>query len=150
MLPLFTDIRRGWKVGVSLMALLGLCAYFGWFASTVPVGWRTCLEEPAVCDGVQLAFPLHSVVHVEDGGRFLISKVVQGVPIVGDADVTEGMTISVVGRFRAEDQVVVMEQLEHHKYREMKSGIGVLATLLAVFAMPVFFVVRGRRVCERG
>ena len=142
MFSLFSDVRRGWKLGASSMALLGLCMYFGWFASTVPVGWNKCLEDPAAFDGRRLAFPLHSVVDVDKEGGFAISKVVQGVPIVGDANVREGMTVSVVGRFRAEDQVVVLEQLEYHKYRVVKSGLGALGTLLALCAIPLFFAVR--------
>jgi len=98
-----------------------------------------------------LHFPLWEVTKVEGPQRFYVSRTIRNVAVQGDAEGLEaGDTVSVVGNFRARDQVVVATELHRHWLRPVKEALSTLGLLLAVFFLPRFFGWREGRLVLRG
>lgn len=130
-------------------ALAGAGAYYTWIALTIEIGYRQVTESGR--DGVELTFPLWVVTAIDGPTRYRISKVVHDVPVEGDTTpLHEGDTVSVIGRFRASDHVVVEEVREIHVLRKVKEALGVLGTVLAIAAAPFGFRLRRGGLVERG
>lgn len=150
-MQLWADTGRGAKMaglGV-LLALLG--AYHAWVSMTVVFGYRDCLEDPARFDGTLLVLPLWEVTRIDGPHRYAASKVLKDIPIEGDTSPLHvGSTVSVKGRFRAADAVVVEEQRELHVLRDWKERLGIFGFLVMAAAAPFFFRFREWRLVERG
>jgi hypothetical protein len=145
-----SDRLRGLKIALALAALLAMGAYYAWWAVAVVTGYRWCTEDPAARDGTELVFPLWTVTAVDGPDRYEISKVVKDIPVAGDATVLKvGDTVSVVGRFRGEDLVVVEEIREIHTLRRYKEILGVVGFAAVALAAPFAFRVEGGRLVER-
>ena len=147
----FSDHLRGAKLLASLAILLALGGYYARVAMTLESGYRWCMEDPVGRDGSNVVFPLWTVTRVVDDGHYEISKIVQGVPVVGDATPLHvGDTVSVAGTFSAEDHSVHEEAREIHTLRKYKEGLGVIGLGAAVLAAPMAFRIRDRRIVPRG
>jgi len=139
------------RIAFAVALQLGVGAYYAWFAMTVAIGYRWCVEDPVARDGTVLAFPLWTVTAVTDTSHYEISKVVKDVPVSGSAaDLEVGDTVSVLGRFRAADLQVVEEDVEVHTLRRAKEALGVLGFVFVVIAAPFAFRWRDGRLEERG
>lgn len=147
----FSDRHRGAKLVASVSLLLALGGYYARVAMTLESGYRWCMEDPVGRDGSDVVFPLWTVTRIVDDGHYEISKIVQGVPVVGDATPLHvGDTVSVVGTFSADDHAVHEEVREIHTLRKYKEGLGVVGLGAAVLAAPLAFRIRGRRIVPRG
>lgn len=125
------------SIGVLVALLAGLGGLYAQRVAALPVGWTQARADPDAHDGALLIFSLYQVSDLGPPPR--IGKVVQDVPLVGQPptldELEEGDTVSVVGRFRAEDEVVVVSRLEVHQWRWAKqvlSSIGLLGLLVWV------------------
>lgn len=130
-------------------------------ALTIGVGWKYAVDSATVWavypramrggqDGRELRFPIWEVVAIDGPERYRISKVVQDIPIEGDTrDLKVGDTVSVIGRLRAADGVVIAEITEVHHLRKVKTALSLLGVVLAIAAFPVGFRREGRRLIER-
>ena len=102
-------------------------------------------------DGLLLHFPLWEVSQVDGADRFSVSRTIRDVPIEGASSGLEpGDTVSVVGTFRAADQVVVATEVHRHALRPIKELLSTLGLLLALFFLPRFFGWESGRVVRRG
>lgn len=129
---------------------MALCGLYAWQATTVLAAWPAAQEAGLKADGRELRFSLWEVSRVEGPRRYVISRV-QEVPVEGDASrVAVGDTVSLVGRYRAADQVLIAEILEVHRWRSAKEALGWLGFALAVVAAPFGFRWRAGRLVERG
>jgi len=148
---MFSDRWRWAK----LLLVIGSLAALGWvytdFALHRPVGYRMALASPVLHDGAPLRFPLWRVSAVDGPGRFSISRTLRDVPILGPTEgLTSGDTVSIVGRFRAEDGVVLADEVHRHGLRPAKEALSLLALLWAFLMVPRCFGWRDGRVVRRG
>ncbi len=132
------------------MALtLGLGGLYARQATTVLAAWPGALADGERADGRELRFALWEVSAIEGPERYVIARV-QEVPVEGDTSgLAVGDTVSLVGRFRAEDQTVIAEILEIHHLRRWKELLGWLGLLFAAVAAPFGFRWRAGRLEER-
>jgi len=148
---MFSDRWRGAKLLLVLISLAGLAWLYTDYAAHRPAGFRAAMANPAKHDGMLLHFPLWEVTKVEGPQRFYVSRTIRNVAVQGDAEGLEaGDTVSVVGNFRAQDQVVVATELHRHWLRPVKEALSTLGLLLAVFFLPRFFGWREGRLVLRG
>ncbi len=146
----WSDRQRAVKILTLTALLLALCGLYARQATTVLAAWPSALAAGDRADGRELRFSLWQVSAVPDARHFVIARVVQ-VPVEGDARGLEvGDTVSLVGRYRAEDQTVVAEILEVHHLRWAKEALGWLGVGLALVAAPLGFRWRAGRLEERG
>ena len=135
---------RGPVLLLCVLLLVLLCARYGRMASQLPDGVQACLADPARHDGTPLVFPVWFVAGVDGPARYRVSRVVKDVVVEGDTRGLErGQTFTLVGRFRAQDAVVVEERREIHRLRPWKTGISLLGLLLAGIGAPLCFRWRG-------
>lgn len=133
------------------VALVATGVYYTWLAMTTIIGYRECKAAGVEREGQELTFPLWVVTAIDGPDRYRISKVVRDVPIEGSTgELHEGSTVSVIGRFRASDGVVVEAVREIHVLRVYKEALGILGTVIALIALPFGFRIRGGKVVERG
>jgi hypothetical protein len=145
-----SDRLRLFKVALAAAVLLAMGGYYAWWAISVVRGYRWCVEDPVARDGTELVFPLWTVTAVTAPDRYEISKVVPDIPVAGDATVLKvGDTVSVIGRFRGDDLVVVEEVREVHHLRRWKEVLGVVGFGVVALLAPFAFTVRGGRLVER-
>lgn len=150
-MSLFSDRGAGVRVGVGLVLLAALGLTYARWASQAERGWRWALEDPSARDGATMIFPLWEVTKVAGPQRYEISKVVSGIPLVGEArDLRVGDTVSVIGRFDASGPEVRVEVRELHPLRVYKEILGVLGLGLVLVGLPFAFRVRDGRLVERG
>jgi len=123
------------SIGVLVALLAGLGGLYAQRVAALPMGWTQARADPAAHDGALLVFSLYQVSDLGPPPR--IGKVVRDVPLVGQLPTLEelevGDTVSVVGRFRAADEVVVVSRLEVHRWRWAKqvlSSVGLLGLFL--------------------
>jgi hypothetical protein len=148
---MFSDRHRGAKL-LSALVLLGALAWI-YTDHTIsrPIGYGAAIADPAAHDGVVLRLPLWEVEQVLGPDRFTMGWTVRGVVVQGPtAGLKTGDTVSVVGRFRALDRVVVAEKVQPHPLRPIKAGLSMLTMLLALLMLPRFFGWREGRVVLRG
>jgi hypothetical protein len=146
---MFSDARRRLKIAAALVLILGLGSYYAWIAANLQSGWNWCMDDPAGRDGSTLVFPLWTVTAVGDD-RYEISKIVAGVPVIGDpGPLKVGDTVSVVARFDGGREVAVEELRELHTLRRWKEALSVLGFVVMAGAAPVAFRVRDGRIVER-
>jgi hypothetical protein len=150
-MDVFADRGAARRVGVALALTAALGGYYAWWALNVANGYRWAMEDPAARDGAELVFPLWTVTAVDGPAHYEISKVVTGVPVVGDAhDLAVGDTVSIDGHFSAADSAVHVDVRELHTLRKWKEALGVLGFVWVVVAAPFAFRIQGRRLVERG
>ena len=148
---LFSDRHRLLKalLGLVLVLTMGL-----WYADTVRYrlsGWEQCIQDPAGHDGEEVVFSTYMVTAIGSPSRYEIGGMVWGVQVEGaSGGLSVGDRVSVRGRFRAADQVVIEEEHHHHRLWHWKQGLGILGLILAMLAAPLCFTVHGGRVVERG
>lgn len=148
---MWSDRYRALRILVGATLALALGLTYAWQVQHAPGGWNAAIAEGGLADGHELRFSLWEVMRVEGPRRFVMSKVIQDVPVEADTtDIHAGDTVSVVGRYRARDQVVVAEILENHKNRPAKEALGWLGFALSVVAAPFGFRWRAGRLWERG
>ncbi len=148
---MFADRGAPLRIGVALILLAGLGGWYAHWALGAEHGWRWAMQDPVARDGAEMVFPLWDVTKVVGPDRYEISKVIQGVPLAGDArDLHVGDTVSVIGRFDARGPVVRVEERELHHLRRYKEALGILGFLLVAAWVPWAFRVRGGRLVERG
>lgn len=149
--PLFSDRWRGPKLALGCGLLLALCAWHGHVAASLPFGWHKVASDPQQHDGAELVMPLYRVTAVEGPGRFRLGKVALDVPIAdGPEGLAIGDTVSVRGRFSAQDGRVHASEWEVHHWRKAKFVLGLLGVVVALFGLPLAFRWRQGRVVERG
>ena len=120
-------------------------------ADTKPMGEAWPRAVAMASDGRRLRFSLWQVSGIEGPDLYTLSKVVQGVRITGDTSMLHvGDTVSVVGRYRAADQVVVAEVTEVHHNRKWKERLGYLGIAASLLAAPLGFRLRRGGLVERG
>ena len=148
---MFSDRLRWLKAILPGILLLLLCAHYAHLASTLPIGWRACMADPASQDGVALRFPLYTVSRIEGPMRYTISKTLRDIPIEGPTEgLSAGDTVSVRAAFRATDQVAVEDSRAHHPLRRAKQLLGLLGLLWFFALVHRSFGWQGGRVVERG
>ena len=148
---MFSDRYRPAKLLCAAALLVALAWLYTDYATSKPVGYGAAIAAPTQHDGVTLRFPLWQVEKIEGPDRFTMARTIGGVPVIAPtAGLSPGDTVSVVGPFRASDQVVVGELVEPHPLRKVKGGLSLLTMMLAVFLIPRFFAWEGRRVVLRG
>jgi hypothetical protein len=136
---------------VATLVLAAMGGYFSWLALEIEIGYRQCAAAPADHAGRRLVFPLWVVTAIDDADRFRISKVVQGVPVLGDSTgLAVGDTISLEGTFNEVDLTVTETRRELHPHRAWKERLGALGFLVTLLAAPRMFRVRAGRLVERG
>lgn len=147
---MWSDHSRGLKIGLALFTAAGLGFYYAYVAATMDSGWRWCLEDPVARDGAVLVFPLWTVTAVDGPDRYEISKIISGIPVVGDTtDLDVGDTVSIAGHFDATAVTVVEDVREVHTLRRWKEGLSVLGFVFVALAAPMVFTIRGGRIRER-
>lgn len=154
-MSLFSDRGAALRISVALVLLAALGGYYAWWALQTESGWRWAMEAPVERDGATMVFPLWTVTAVTGADRYEISKVVQGVPVIGPAeDLEVGDTVSVLGHFEYpgdEDGPAIRATLrEHHVLRKYKEALGVFGFVMVVVAAPFAFRIEGRRLVQRG
>ena len=148
---MFADRGARLRVGTAIMLLVALGAWYARWALGAEQGWRWAMKDPAGRDGAAMVFPLWEVTRVVGPDRYEISKVVQDVPIAGEArDLKVGDTVSVLGTFDASGPVVRVQVRELHHLRKYKEMLGILGFVLVAAWVPFAFRVREGRVVERG
>jgi hypothetical protein len=156
---LFSDRGAAVRIAVALVLVAALGGYYAWWALQAESGWRWAMEAPAARDGAPMVFPLWTVTAVTGPDRYEISKVVQGVPLIGPAqDLVVGDTVSVLGRFDASGDAtgdaggpaVRVEVREHHVLRKYKEALGIFGFVMVFLAAPFAFRIEGRRLVQRG
>ena len=149
-----TDHQRPLKLALLTILLVGMCALYGWRATQRPVGWTKCLADPEASDGERVVLSLYTVDGVDESGYLRVSKVARDVPVVltqldNSAPPEPGQRVSVVGHFRASDQVLVAETLEVHLLRWVKEALGLVGLFLVGIGLPLCFRWRDGRLEER-
>ena len=149
-----SDQQRPLKVVALTILLVGFCALYGWRATQRPVGWSKCLAAPEASDGERVVLSLYTVDGVDELGLLRVSKVARDVPVeltqLANAVPPEpGQRVSVVGHFRASDQVLVAETLEVHLLRWVKEALGMVGLLIVAIGLPFCFRWRNGRLEER-
>ncbi|MES2639744.1 MAG: hypothetical protein V4850_09685 [Myxococcota bacterium] len=148
---LFSDRGAAVRIAVALALIAALGGYYAWWALQAESGWRWAMEAPAARDGAPMVFPLWTVTAITGPDRYEISKVVQGVPLVGPAeDLVVGDTVSVLGHFDASGPAVRVEVREHHVLRKYKEALGIFGFVMVFLAAPFAFRIEGRRLVQRG
>lgn len=148
---LFSDRGAVLRIVAALVLTMVLGGYYAWWALRAESGWRWAMQAPAERDGATMVFPLWTVTAVVSPDRYEISKVVQGVPIIGPAqDLAVGDTVSVLGRFDASVPAVRVDEREHHVLRKYKEVLGIVGFVMVLLAAPFAFRIQGRRLVERG
>lgn len=128
-----------------VLALLGLGARYTRLVVELPDGIRACLADPAAHDGTVQVFPVWFVSGVDGPDRYRVSRVIKDVVVQGPTDgLEQGQVITIVGRFRGSDAVVVETRREIHHLRPYKMGLSLVGMLLAFVAAPAHFAWRGR------
>ena len=146
----WTDRGRGMRAAGAAFILAALGAYYAYLTLGLDIGWRQCVADPAGRDGDTLVFPLWVVTDVVDAQHFRISKVVKDVPIEGpSAGLSEGDTVSLIGRFDKDKMVVTQQLIEVHRLRRYKEGIGAAGLFAAIVLAPMCFRWRNARLSER-
>ena len=131
-------------------ALVGLGAYYAYLTLGLDIGWRQCVADPAGRNGDTLVFPLWEVTGIDDATHFKISKVVKDVPVEGPtAALSEGNTVSLIGRFDKDKMVVEQQVIEIHRLRPYKEGIGAIGLIAAIVLAPICFRWTNRQLTER-
>ncbi len=147
---LWRDSRRAIFATVCALYLVGLGGWYAHLAMGLEIGWREYTSDPATYNGHRLSFPLWTVTRIVSDQRYEISKVVQDIPVEGDATVLHvGDTVSVVARFDAARTVAVEETREIHVLRAWKERLGIAGVLTWLLAMPWCFRWVNRRLTER-
>ena len=144
---------RGVRLRLVVVGLLlaGLGGGYAAWALGAEHGWRWAMESPAERDGATMVFPLWEVTRVVDAEHYAISKVVQDVPMVGEArDLKVGDTVSVIGRFDAAGPHVRVEVRELHVLRVYKNVLGIVGFLGVLVWLPFAFRWQRGRLTERG
>lgn len=148
---MWSDSHRLRNALIALVLLVAVC--WRYVDDTKPMGeaWPRAVAAGKKADGRHLRFSLWQVGSIEGPKLYTIEKVVQGVRISGDTtDLHVGDTVSVVGRYRAEDQTVVAEITEVHRLRKWKERLGYLGVAVSVVAAPLGFRLRRGGLEERG
>lgn len=149
-MTLFGDDARGWKVAAGVAALLAMGAYYAHIAINLEAGWRWCMEDPAARDGSRLVFPLWEVTAIDGPDQYRISKIVDGIPVHGDATALKvGDTVSLEGSFDGQALRVEEKVREIHHLRPWKEALGVAGFVVMAAAAPFFFRWRDGRIRER-
>lgn len=148
---MWSDRHRALKVLALLALVAGLGGLYAWHSLTLLAAWPKTLEAGQAADGRELRFSLWEVNEVQGPRRYVLKRVVEDVPVEGDATgLSPGDTVTVVGRFRAADGVVVAEIQEVHHNRRYKELLGYIGVAAALVAAPFGFRWRHGRLVERG
>lgn len=116
----------------------------------IPTLYTNVVKEPAAHEGRRMRFPIWDVVAIEGPNRLRMSKNIRDIPVeVSTEGVKVGDTVSVVGHFRAADQVIVAETFEVHHYRRLKEWLGIAGVAISIAAFPLGFRRAGRWLVER-
>lgn len=140
------------RLPLALLCVAWLC-FMGWRYTQV-VASRTswieqCTADKASCDGRKVFLALVHVVEVRDEG-YTVLKVTDEHTVVGDpTGVEPGQVISVIGRFDASSDTIVVEHREHHPLRAWKTRLSALGLVVAGGVVLLSFRVRDRRLEER-
>jgi hypothetical protein len=127
---MLSDRHRTCKLLALSAALVALCAWYAWHASTIAVGYDRCMADPAAHDGEVLELSLWYIDEVL-ADRYLISRTERGVPVLGPtAGLAPGQTVSVVARFDAGARALVELRREVHHLRRAKYALGIAGMLL--------------------
>ena len=113
-------------------------------------GVRECFANPDACDGRRQILPLYRVSAARDG-QLTVGKVVRGVSVQTNVrGVRVGDVVSVEGRFRARDAVIVAETVKLHPLRSIKKALGLLSVVLALAFLPFCFRIERGYLVTRG
>ena len=146
---MWSDSARLGKALLALALLVVVSAKY--VADTKPMGEAWPRAVAMAADGRRLRFSLWQVSAIDGPELYTLSKVVRGVRVTGDTSgLHVGDTVSVVGRYRAADQVVVAEITEVHRLRKWKERLGFLGIFAAIVAAPLGFRPRPGGLSERG
>ena len=150
-MSLFDDRGAAVRVGVAALLLAALGGWYAYWALGAEQGWRWAMRDPVARDGAPMVFPLWEVTKVDGPDHYEISKIIQGVPLAGDArDLKVGDTVSVLGTFDASGPVVRVGVRELHGLRKYKEALGVLGFVIMALGLPFAFRLRDGRIVERG
>lgn len=147
---MLSDRSARLKVLAALALLLALGLRYAYESSTQMSYYARMERRGERADGKTVRLPIWTVTAIDGPDRFEISKVVRDIPVEAPtADLTVGQTVSVVGRYRAADGVVVADIVAHHPYRRLKEGLGIAGVLLSILAFPFGFRVAKGGLVER-
>lgn len=147
---MLSDRHRLAKLSLLCAALVALCAWYSWQAAAHSVGFARCMSDPEAFNGHRVELALWLVESVEPDG-YHISGVTRGVPVLGPSGELEpGQTISVVGLFDAQRELLVEESREVHHTRAHKAALGLLGMLGFLAYGALHFRWRDRRLVLRG
>lgn len=148
---MWSDSFKALKALLALVLLIAVCARY--VQDTKPAGeaWPRAVAAGKLADGRHLRFSLWQVSSIQGPDLYTLSKVVKDVRVTGDTSMLHvGDTVSVVGRYRAADQVVVAEITEVHRLRKWKERLGYLGIAASILAAPFGFRLRRWGLAERG
>lgn len=148
---MFSDRNRFLKMVLAVAALVLLGVHYTGFATERSEGFRAASAEPEAHDGAPLLFPLWEVTRIHGASRYEISKSLRGVPVNGDSDgLAVGDSVTVRGRFRAQDRSVTAEQRIDHPLRPAKAMLSVSALVWGAVVARRWFGVANGSVVIRG
>jgi|GEM_PF-1417764 len=137
------DRLRWLVVAAAGMLLVVLAADYTRQVVSLPDGIPACLAHPAELDGTRLVLPVWFVAGVDGPDRYRVSRVAKDVPVQGDTQGMErGQVITLVGRWRGADGVVVEERHQIHTLRPYKKALSLAGLVLALVAAPLTFTWR--------
>jgi len=144
---MLSDSQRRVKILLLLAALAALGGYYSWQASTKPVGYSLCMQDPQAYDGWEIRMSAGRVVALEED-VYRVTKYDRTAPVLGSTQgLKVGDTVSVLGRFDAGRLAVAEDGRELHALRPLKSALGVLGALFfAIYALRAFRLRQGRLV----
>ena len=148
---MFSDRYRILKMLLAVVGLVLLGVHYTQFATDHPHGFRAASAEPAAHDGARLLFPLWEVTRIHGATRYAISKSLRDVPINGASDgLAVGDSVTVRGRFRAQDGSVVAAERIDHPYRSAKAVLSIAALVWCAVVCRKRFGFEGGAVVIRG
>lgn len=147
---LFSDRWRVPRMVLLAVLLVGLAALYGYRTTHITYGYELYIEDPARWDGHSLSLSLWFVDGVQPEGYRLRQRN-RVVPVEGDpTGLAPGDTVSVQGRFRAEDGAVVEQWRQVHRLRAHKWLLSLVGLLFAVAYGAWHLRIRGGRLVLRG
>jgi len=148
---MFSDSARAWKIVVTLGLMVALGLRYTAVSETESVGYIAAIRNPESRDGAALLFPLWQVTHIRDADVYEISKAVNGVPVLGPTEgLVVGDTVTIKGRFRAQDHAVIETSRIDHPLRPAKGMLSLFALVFFGWCAPRFFSWTDGRVVLRG
>lgn len=147
---LFSDRHGRVRLAGVFALLLSLGLYHRHLARCLALSYAACNLDPTRCDGALLFLELHRVAAITAPNRYHLAAD-PPIPIEGPtADLRLAELVSVRGRFRARDALVVEEARRAHPHRAAKEGLAMLGVILVGLAAPVVFRLHSGRIQVRG